>query len=274
MPVPAPLPIHYDSHVEGMSVYYHACRELQEREAHGHEEIQVSIPLLSRRPPDRAACGQIDVIPSYGEHSTTWGGSRELIIIHFASDFLARSVEQRIERVSQRIQVAKDDLFISKIGLTIRDEIHSNGEVEGFLLTTLGTILAGYLSKGASSNSAKSSPECMTLEQMRHAVELINGAIGRQISLLEISSALGLSQWHFARQFRKTTGMSPYQFFMRARVARARGLLEDGCPISEVAAATGFADQSHLHRYFMRFTGITPGNVGRRQRKSRALQSI
>ena len=256
-----------------MSIYYHACRDLQEREVHGHEELQVSIPVLARRPPDRAACGPIEVIPSYAEHSTTWGGSRELIIIHFASDFLVRSVEQRIESLSQRIQVSKDDLFISKIGLTIRDEIHSNGEVEGFLLTTLGTILAGYLSKGASPGSGKNSTEYMTFEQMRRAVELINGAIGEQISLLEISSALGLSQWHFARQFRKTTGLSPYQFFMRARVERARGLLEDGCPISEVAAATGFADQSHLHRYFMRFTGVTPGNVSRRLKKSGAARS-
>ncbi len=55
---------------------------------------------------------------------------------------------------------------------------------------------------------------------------------------------------------------------MRARVERARGLLEDGCSISEAAVATGFADQSHLHRYFIRYTGKTPGDVSRGIRRS------
>ncbi|QJP16132.1 helix-turn-helix transcriptional regulator [Starkeya sp. ORNL1] len=268
MPVRATLPIHYGRQADGMGLYYHASRDLEEREPHGHEEIQVTIPLLSRRPPDRVACGPIEVIPSYGEHATTWGGSRELVIIHFAAEFLAHSVEQRVEFAGRGIKVAKDDPFISRIGVTIRDEIHSTGDVETVLLTTLGTILAGYIYKGVSHGGGKPSAEYMTFEQTRRAVELINDAVGRQLSLYEIASTLGLSQWHFARQFRKTTGLSPYQFFMRARVERARGLLEDGCSISEAAVATGFADQSHLHRYFIRYTGKTPGDVSRGIRRS------
>ena len=80
------------------------------------------------------------------------------------------------------------------------------------------------------------------------------------MSLLDISSELGLSQWHFSRQFRRTTGLSPYQFFLRSRVERARGLLLKGHAISEVAAITGFTDQSHMHRHFRRILGVTPGS--------------
>lgn len=268
MPARTTLPIHYDRQADGMGLYYHASRDLEEREPHGHEEIQVTIPLLSRRPPELVACGPIEVIPSYGEHATTWGGSRELVIVHFASDFLAHSVEQRIETAARAVRVAKDDPLISKIGVSIRDEIHSTGDVETVLLTTLGTILAGYICKSVPHRSGRPSADHMSFEQTRRAVELINDAVGRQLSLHEIASALGLSQWHFARQFRKTTGLSPYQFFMRARVERARGLLQDGCTISDAAAATGFADQSHLHRYFVRYTGRTPGDVSRGIRRS------
>ncbi len=50
MPARATLPIHYGRQADGMGLYYHASRDLEEREPHGHEEIQVTIPLLSRRP--------------------------------------------------------------------------------------------------------------------------------------------------------------------------------------------------------------------------------
>jgi hypothetical protein len=48
------------------------------------------------------------------------------------------------------------------------------------------------------------------------------------------------------------------------RVRHARRLIEAGRPLPAVAAATGFADQSHFHRHFRRGLGITPGEYRRR----------
>jgi transcriptional regulator GlxA family with amidase domain len=45
----------------------------------------------------------------------------------------------------------------------------------------------------------------------------------------------------------------------RARLARARTMIAQGVPLSETAAATGFADQSHLTRHFAARFGLTPG---------------
>jgi AraC-like DNA-binding protein len=44
----------------------------------------------------------------------------------------------------------------------------------------------------------------------------------------------------------------------------ARRLLEAGRTIAETAAATGFADQSHLHRHLRRGLGVTPLDYQRR----------
>jgi transcriptional regulator GlxA family with amidase domain len=48
------------------------------------------------------------------------------------------------------------------------------------------------------------------------------------------------------------------------RIRKARRLLEAGTPVADIAAGTGFADQSHLHRHFQRSIGLTPGEYRRR----------
>lgn len=79
------------------------------------------------------------------------------------------------------------------------------------------------------------------------------------VLLERLAEVAGLSPYHFNRVFCEQTGMPPHAFQTQLRVARAKGLLLDGWPISEIAARTGFADQSHLTRHFKRLCGVTPG---------------
>lgn len=69
----------------------------------------------------------------------------------------------------------------------------------------------------------------------------------------------GLSSRHFARAFRDSTGMTPHQWTMRARVQAAKAMMaEGGERLAEIALACGFADQSHLTRVFKREAGVAP----------------
>jgi AraC-like DNA-binding protein len=61
------------------------------------------------------------------------------------------------------------------------------------------------------------------------------------------------------RAFRTAYGIAPSDYQRQVRLAAARRLIASGKPISQAAAATGFADQSHLTRWFTRYYGITPG---------------
>jgi AraC family transcriptional regulator len=74
----------------------------------------------------------------------------------------------------------------------------------------------------------------------------------------------GLSASHFIRSFRQSTGKTPYQFLLQRRVERARVLMRDHrVSLTEVALASGFADQHHLARVFRRITRVTPGDYRR-----------
>jgi AraC-like DNA-binding protein len=81
----------------------------------------------------------------------------------------------------------------------------------------------------------------------------------RIVASEELERACGLDRFALARQFRTIYGTSPHRFQVGRRLARAQAMIAGGTPLSEVAAATGFADQSHLTRHFAARFGLTPG---------------
>ncbi|MDQ3461350.1 MAG: helix-turn-helix transcriptional regulator [Deinococcota bacterium] len=69
----------------------------------------------------------------------------------------------------------------------------------------------------------------------------------------------GLSPYHLLRVFRLELGLSPHSYQIQRRIGIAKTLLAQGERIAQVAACTGFTDQSHLGRHFKRLVGVTPG---------------
>ncbi len=91
------------------------------------------------------------------------------------------------------------------------------------------------------------------------AVELLRDRFVGTLDLDTVAAAVGESKFRLLRRFRAATGMTPYQFLVSIRLAHARRLLAAGVAPGEVAAMTGFADQSHLTRRFRGRIGFTPG---------------
>jgi AraC-like DNA-binding protein len=78
-------------------------------------------------------------------------------------------------------------------------------------------------------------------------------------TLSELAAAAGLSRYQLLRRFEKAYGVPPHAWLMQRRADRARGLIRNGMGLAEAAASCGFADQSHLTRFFVRQFGFTPG---------------
>lgn len=89
--------------------------------------------------------------------------------------------------------------------------------------------------------------------------EYIESHLDEKISLDVLSSMAGLSPYHFARAFRQSLGSPPHGYLLQRRLERVKELMRDSkLPLSEIALATGFSDQSHLARHFRRLTGMSP----------------
>ncbi|MCA8090241.1 AraC family transcriptional regulator [Burkholderia anthina] len=79
------------------------------------------------------------------------------------------------------------------------------------------------------------------------------------VTLDDVAQAAGLSSFHAARLFTRTTGMPPHAWRNQLRLQRALAPLRAGVPVADVAAASGFVDQSHFTRHFKRMFGVPPG---------------
>ena len=70
------------------------------------------------------------------------------------------------------------------------------------------------------------------------------------------------SQFHFSRAFTRSVGVSPHRYMVHLRLQRAVEMVRDGkFSLAEIAAKTGFADQSHLTRWVRRVHGVSPTQI-------------
>ncbi|MDM8350100.1 AraC family transcriptional regulator [Pseudomonas sp. sp1636] len=96
-------------------------------------------------------------------------------------------------------------------------------------------------------------------QAVARAKELLNSQLAEPPSLEQLAAAVNLSPFHFARVFRRATGLPPHAWLQQRRLERARVLLKGGCAPLSVAMQLGFADQSHLGRQFKQAYGVAPG---------------
>jgi AraC-like DNA-binding protein len=78
-------------------------------------------------------------------------------------------------------------------------------------------------------------------------------------TLANLAAEAGLGRLQFLRAFSRATGLPPHAYLVQRRIQRARQLIRRGVTLADAAAASGFADQSHMTRCFTRSLGLTPG---------------
>jgi AraC family transcriptional regulator len=95
--------------------------------------------------------------------------------------------------------------------------------------------------------------------RLRRIKEFVDARIEDELTLCEMAQAVELSTAHFSRMFRKSTGETPHQFFLRQRVERAKEMLRsaDG-RVLDVAVVCGFKSQQHFAQAFRNVCGASP----------------
>lgn len=100
--------------------------------------------------------------------------------------------------------------------------------------------------------------------KLQRVIDYIDSNLATDIHLADLAAIAGLSVFHFARVFKLSTGLSPYQFVHDRRLQRSRDLLADGnLEIAQLALACGFSSQSHFTAAFTKAVGLSPGKFRR-----------
>ncbi|MGI8786945.1 MAG: helix-turn-helix domain-containing protein [Pyrinomonadaceae bacterium] len=193
----------------------------------------------------------------------SWEKPLDHLGIFLAPAFVASVAAEN--RFSPRFDFDDDftekDLLVQHIGLALLAE--ENGKTpEGKLYAdSLINTLTLHLLKNYS--NAKSVSENtnggLSGYKLRRVTEFISENLEADLSLAAIAAVADLSQFHFARAFRKSTNLTPQNYLMRQRIERAKQLLaKDDLPIVEISLQTGFKNQSHFTTLFRKHTKFTP----------------
>ncbi|KRB61472.1 AraC family transcriptional regulator [Rhizobium sp. Root708] len=127
-------------------------------------------------------------------------------------------------------------------------------------LTRVATMLAGH------GRLPMRSLGLIAWQRARRARDYLEDNLDRAVSSVELEKATGLDRFTLSRHFRAAFATSPHRYLLMRRLQKARLLIGAGEGLADVAAATGFADQSHFNRHFKKTYGMTPGQwVGLRR---------
>ncbi len=176
--------------------------------------------------------------------------------LHFAAHEIAQP--GRFELASSPVN---EDPLVRGLALALQAELRCGCPGGRWYGESLARALAVHLVRRypESAMPARENEGTLGRNRLRKAMEFIHLNLASEIRLDQLARTTGLSPYHFARLFKRSTGLAPHQYVIRRRVERARELLvTTSGGVSEIAVQSGFCDQSHLTTHFKRVYGVTP----------------
>lgn len=143
----------------------------------------------------------------------------------------------------------------------LRQELDTRDAARALAVEGLALELAAWTTRTGDAAAERFIPPLL-----RRAMERLR-ADAEPPTCAALAEDAGLAPDAFARAFRRHVGASVGQFARRARLERARAALAGPRPLSELALAAGFYDQSHFTRQFKAAFGLPPSAYRRLHRR-------
>ncbi len=154
----------------------------------------------------------------------------------------------------------RDSLVQSAMLRLLQEGLAPNAASQCLADTLKLTILAALVSRVCSQTTQTISPKALSPYQLRKATEYAESALETPLRLKAWASHIGLSSFHFARAFKISTGTSPHQYLLQARVRHAEQMMQETQKsLIEIAFSSGFSSQAHMTRLFTKLRGRSPG---------------
>ena len=186
----------------------------------------------------------------------------EAICLTVEPQIISRIARETIdlERVELLPTFAKSDPLIQHLALNIKANLDSQS-YDRLYAESLFQTLSMHLFKNYSKREfeLKEYSGGLPPYKLKQAIEYINDNLDRPIKITDIAKLVDISSYYFCRLFNQSTGVSPYQYVIQQRVAKAKNLIENSkLPLADISYECGFSSQSQMTQHFRKIIGITP----------------
>jgi AraC family transcriptional regulator len=206
----------------------------------------------------------VAVIPANVTHRCAWNVTAEAIVMVLEPQYLAHVAYESIK--SDRLELLptffQPDPVIHHIGLLLGREVESPDTPCQIYVDSLTTALSAHLLRQYCTVEQRITnyKDGLSQRKLRQSIDYIQAHLAEDLSLDAIAAQVGMSHYYFCRLFKRSTGMTPYQYVIKCRIDRAKELLlfRQDCSIADVAFQVGFASQSQFTKHFKKWVGTTP----------------
>jgi AraC family transcriptional regulator len=227
------------------------------------QSFQVKRNLGSHRQTGLMFTGAVALCPMQTPQVIRWDRDVDILVLNLEPELLTRNAIELLDRDRFELlpHLIVQDTLIYQMGLALKNQLQMNRPTGRLYADSAATFLAVHLLQNYSTRELQAQMATVGLSylKLKLVTDYINDSLEHELSLSELATKAQLSQYHFARAFKQSTGLSPHQYVIQQRIERAKQLLVQGkMTLSEVAIACGFSHQSHFNRHFKRLTGVTP----------------
>lgn len=207
--------------------------------------------------------GDIVITPAHVSASARWNVAGGVIFIGFEPGVFARAIDESLELDQLTPQFSTPAPLVHQIGLALKTVLEREATGSRLYAETLLNAMIMHLIQQYGTRSLKLNDVegGLPRRKLRAVIDYIQAHLNQDLGIDELAQLVQLSPHYFSRLFKQSTGFTPHQFVIRARIDRAKLLLIRGNTIADAANQVGFADQSHLNRHFKRLLGITPKDI-------------
>lgn len=205
----------------------------------------------------------IGIYPAYLAQSFSWNTEAEFWLISLEPKFVSNLGYELFQSNNVELIPQLGSLFdpcVEQLALAVKTTLETDSIASHLYAEAMANALAVHLLSRYSncSRSVRVSKAKLSQQQLSRVVDYIYSNLDREISLAQLAAIVNLSEFHFGRLFKQTTGIAPHQYHLQCRIDRAKQLLLQGMAIARVAQTVGFSSQGHLNYHFKRRVGLTP----------------
>ncbi|TCU80642.1 AraC family transcriptional regulator [Bradyrhizobium sp. R2.2-H] len=154
------------------------------------------------------------------------------------------------------------DPFLSTLSSILLTAIEQDPSTDQLFVDHLGLSLLAHFAQtyGGMRRRNGTAEGGLAPWQERRAKEIMRVRLSSNLTIADVAAECKLTPSHFARSFRRSTGVAPHQYLSQLRIEEAkRMMLTTKLPLADIALICGFADQSYFTRVFSRSVGASPG---------------